>query len=1147
MTEITYHLHYQFEEGPWNKQTLRPGENIIGRSTDCTICLPENEISRQHASLKVDADGCWVTDLGSHNGTKLEGVRLDPNTAVEVKPEQVITIGKCRLLIMTAIQQTSLADDPPADMPIDNDHHTTPTNLPRPGASLKDVDRQGGKQSVPFMLKYRKGTDRPWVEVKLHAGDHIIGRDRTCDIILLDKVVSRRHARLEVEEDGLWVMDLGSANGTQLDEAPLSPRLRTRLQPEQHISIIDFELTVTPDVIEKSADFKTPDDIDILLDTLAEKAPIAPAADPDSEIGETMIGESIHVDTPVSSAPLNLAGQDRITIGRAPDNHIVLKHPGVSRYHAVIERLGKRTRITDLHSDNGVYINNQHVKNRYGWLQQGDILKIGPYKIAFTGNELHPSEIEGYTIDARHLQKWVTKSVNLLNDISLYIDENEFIAVVGMSGSGKSTLLNAINGFNKATHGQVLINGVNLYQQYEMFRQEMGNVPQQDIIHMELTPEQTLQYAARLRMPADTTTEERKTAITETLTDLGLDERKDVPVAKLSGGQIKRVSIGMELLTKPHLFFLDEPTSGLDPGTEYEMMKLLRELADQGRTVIIITHATANVMFCDKVLILGEGGNLAFYGPPEYALEYFDTYRTPRERLEKNMEFNDIYRILDDEQRGTAEEWKQRFLTSKYALYSQSQIPDEQISPPEGGKSAQRKRVSTLGQFKILSGRNLRIFMQDRATLFFTLALAPILGLMNFIWGAHLFDPVTGNTQKVMGMWFMTAIIALLVGVMGGVREIVKENAIYRRERAVGLKAMPYIMSKAWIGAGLAVYQGIVLSLFVLVLVRPTLPGPGSYLAFLVTLVLGIGCGYSLGLLISAIAPNQNAALIILLGILIPQFLFSGILQPLNMIPFGRIISPIISTRWTSEAFVKLTGIGDVLAGDPCWQMSLEERRALTKEEKENCPCMGASIFEECASIPGIQSPDYYTGQAQAALIDPRPVQPLEPELIWITPTFRATPTQVGTPTFYPTPTPIPLETLDDINLIEYQMTRQAQFSEYQGSMEEQLQVYQTTAQSQVSSYFEDEKDAMTQYQQDGVAEYENYIDGLDAFGDDLVQWETSRQEAIGAAEAILWQIYQDYGQTFRNSIISRWAALIFIILLQFVVTLIIQRRKESS
>ena len=1146
MTEKTYYLHYQFEVRPWDKRLLHPGEHIIGRSQDNSICLPEKEISRQHASLKVAEDGCWITDLGSHNGTKLEGNLIEPHTAVEVKPEQVITMGKYRLLIMVTKQKASIAIDPSSGDPRKDDHHTTPTNLPRPGASLKDVDREDVGQFVPFMLKYRKGKDRPWAEVQLHSGDHIIGRDRSCDIILLDKVVSRRHVRLEVEEDGLWIMDLGSANGTQLDNAPLSPRLRTQLQPEQQISIIDFELIVTPVVVTEPGEEKTPDDGELLFETIAEKAPLAPTPLEKSGIGETMIGESIHVETPVSSAPLNLAGQDRITIGRAPDNHIVLKHPGVSRYHAVIERLGKRTRITDLHSDNGVYINNQHIKNRYGWLQQGDTLKIGPYKIAFTGNELHPSEIEGYTIDVRHLQKWVTKSVNLLNDISLYIDENEFVAVVGMSGSGKSTLLNAINGFSKATHGQVLVNGVDLYQQYEMFRQEMGNVPQQDIIHMELTPNQTLQYAARLRMPADTTPEERKTAINETLTDLGLEERKDVPIAKLSGGQIKRVSIGMELLTKPHLFFLDEPTSGLDPGTEYEMMKLLRELADQGRTVIIITHATANVMFCDKVLILDEGGNLAFYGPPEYALEYFDTYRTPRERLEKNMEFNDIYRILDDEKRGTAEEWKQRFLTSKYALYSQSQIADEQISQPEGGKSEQRKRVSRLGQFKILSGRNLRIFMQDRATLFFTLALAPILGLMNFIWGAHLFHPVIGNTQKVMVMWFMTAIIALLVGVMGGVREIVKENAIYRRERAVGLKVMPYIMSKAWIGGGLAIYQGLILSLFVLVFIRPTLPGPSSYLAFLITLILGIGSGYSLGLLISAIAPNQNTALIILLGILIPQFLFSGMLQPLNRIPLGGVISPLISTRWTSEAFVKITAIGDKLVMDPCWQMLPEERRTLTEEEKENCPCMGASIFQQCAAIPGIQSHDYYTDQAQSALNNPRPPQPQEPELIWITPTFRATPTQVATPTFYPTPTPVPLETLVDINLIEYQLTRQAQFSEYQGSIEEQLRDYQVTAQAQVSSYIENEKDAVTQYQQDSVGEYEDYIENLEAYGDELVDWETNRQEAIGAAEAILWQIYQDYGHTFRNSIISRWIALISIITIQIVITLIVQRRKEN-
>src|SRR5262249_32093625 len=196
---------------------------------------------------------------------------------------------------------------------------------------------------------------------------------------------------------------------------------------------------------------------------------------------------------------------------------------------------------------------------------------------------------------------------------------------------------------------------------YDLFRGEIGYVPQRDIVHMELTPQSALDYAAQLRMPPDTTRAERQGRVQEVLADLDLGERKSAPISQLSGGQLKRVSIGVELLTKPRLFFLDEPMSGLDPGTEYEMMKLLRQLADQGRTVVLITHATKNVMLCDKVAFLARGGYLSYFGPPDAALAYFDQYRTARERREKEMEFDDIYSILDDPRRGTPAEWAARF------------------------------------------------------------------------------------------------------------------------------------------------------------------------------------------------------------------------------------------------------------------------------------------------------------------------------------------------------------------------------------------------------------------------------------------------------------------------------------------------------
>jgi ABC transport system ATP-binding/permease protein len=266
-------------------------------------------------------------------------------------------------------------------------------------------------------------------------------------------------------------------------------------------------------------------------------------------------------------------------------------------------------------------------------------------------------DTRGLKVEAIGLNKWVRKDLNILQNISLAFQPRELIVVVGQSGGGKSTLVDAIIGYRPATHGQVLVNGTNVYRNFDAVRNDIGFVPQRDIIHTGLTVYQALDYTARLRMPRDTSKAERHKRIMEVLEDLDLVHRKDNPISRLSGGQQKRVSIGVELLTSPGLFFLDEPTSGLDPGTETAFMHLMRRLADQGRTIVLVTHATKNVMLADKVVFLARGGYMAWFGPPDEALSYFDSYRSERERRAREMEFDQIYAILDDPSKGSAEEW----------------------------------------------------------------------------------------------------------------------------------------------------------------------------------------------------------------------------------------------------------------------------------------------------------------------------------------------------------------------------------------------------------------------------------------------------------------------------------------------------------
>jgi len=641
---------------------------------------------------------------------------------------------------------------------------------------------------------------------------------------------------------------------------------------------------------------------------------------------------------------LDLSGQDRITIGRSADNTIHFDHPAVSRFHAIIERMGKRFRITDTQSANGVYVNGALVEEQ-AWLKEGDYIKVGPYDFVFTGLGIQVDPAQGYTIEARGIHKWVTKDLNLLKNISLDIGANEFLAIVGMSGAGKTTFMDTINGYRPATDGEVYINGTSLYENYDMFRDDIGYVPQRDIVHMELTPWMALDYAGQLRFPPDTSRKERDEAVEQTLKDLGLWERKDVVISRLSGGQLKRVSIGVELLTRPRLLFLDEPTSGLDPGTEFEMMKLMRKLADQGRTVMVVTHTTKNVMLCDKVVILGTGGYLVFYGAPEDALAYYDGYRTAREKLERTMEFDEIYRLLEDSQRGTPADWAERF---KQSVYGEQAVAVEEPAAPSAGLSMaqlsaaaapsikQAKKISSLRQLAILSARNMRILFQDRVSLGMILLLAPVLGLMAAIWGRNIYDETNGNIEFVMGLWFMSAVVAMLVGAMSSVREIVKEADIYKRERAVGLKIIPYIFSKMWLGFIMALYQGGVILGIALLLVDVPVPGKEVYFEFFITIVLGVVTGYLIGLLISAAVPNQNTALIALIAVVVPQLLLGGLLIPLEEIPVGNEISHAIFSRWTFEGFIISQGMGDTLAEDMCWKLPSEERSALTNVSSPN-------------------------------------------------------------------------------------------------------------------------------------------------------------------------------------------------------------------
>jgi ABC transport system ATP-binding/permease protein len=774
-----------------------------------------------------------------------------------------------------------------------------------------------------------------------------IGRADENAVILNEPNVSRYHAELVWNGDRYFIQDLSSYCGTWVNSDKLDSQAPTPLIDGDTIRIGSF---------------------DVRFLTVVNVPPI--------ELGikrqeATVFGQSSNSTALASpTAVLDLRGRSSFSIGRDRENDTAIDHPTVSRFHAHIERKDGSLYITDLSSTNGTFVNGKSITETR-LLRPGDTIRIGPSRMVLHTDEkiIQENEQGNLRLDARNIKKVVSKNTTILNDISVSIMPREFVVIAGVSGGGKSTLLDALNGFRPATSGSVLVNSTDLYKNFNAFRTQIGYVPQDDIIHKELTVCQALNFAARLRMPADTTDVERKRRLNEVLDDLELTHRQNVPVKNLSGGQRKRVSIGVELLTKPSLFFLDEATSGLDPGTEAQIMRLLRKLADQGRTILLITHATKNVTLCDLVVFLAKGGRVAYFGPPDEAIQYFGV-----------REFDEIYDKVEDEL--SPEEWQKRYKESpqyqKYVVERQSpltpQSDGQQARPKQQHSASQTKNISGWRQFLILSQRNLAILMRDRASLILMLAIAPILGILDFItWQRTLFDPLKGDAGQAITMLFVAALIAVLVGSLATMREIVKEVEIYRRERAIGLQILPYILSKVWIGVLLALYQAAIFLLTKKLAVE--IPGGADTLvSFYITLVLATVAGMVMGLLVSALSPNQNVAPLLTIIFLVPQITFGGGMLPIRSFGSpGQLINQITLTKWSFEALVTATELGLDVAEDSCWQLPEGQRKQLTEEEKsQRCQCLGKKLFQSC-EFPGLKA------KYEPTVDEPEPQRPTSP------------------------------------------------------------------------------------------------------------------------------------------------------------------------
>ncbi|NEU83120.1 ATP-binding cassette domain-containing protein [Nostoc sp. UIC 10630] len=640
------------------------------------------------------------------------------------------------------------------------------------------------------------------------------------------------------------------------------------------------------------------------------------------------------------------------SIGSDKYNDLVIPDKSVDKGHAKIAFKEGQYYLLDEGSTNGTRVGGIRLEAyRFRALTDGNLIELGsviveikisspaPAKIPiFHARQRQTLSIERMRLDAINLKKSSSPilGTTLLNDISVSFFPQEFVIIAGVSGGGKSTLMDALNGQRRA-RGKVFVNGCDLYKNFNAFKNKIGYVPQDDIVHSELTVGEALNYAAHLRLPSASPSK-RQQRIQEVLEQLQLTGRKNVSIGRLSGGQRKRVSIGVELISNPSIFFLDEATSGLDPGTELQIMHLLRSLADAGSLVILITHATKNVAIADMVVFLAKGGRLAYVGPPKLAFSYF-----------KVKDFDSIYARVEHQL--SPSEWEQGF--KSYAFYKKF-VSERQKTIPQNSIKPVLVKPDFLQQWGVLCRRNLAILLKNKISLALMLLGAPILGSLNFaLWKPDLFNTKIGNAGQAITMLFVTVIMAVMSGALATMSEIAKETAIYRRERSAGLGIVPYVASKFQLAFLLALYQSAILLVCMNSAVKLNVDNSTLTLMYLSLFLASFG-SMILGLLVSAIAPSQSVAPLLTILVLVPQVVFGGGILPANEFnSVGKTFNQMMLTKYPFESLVSLSGLGADVAKDSCWQKTEQQRKALSEKQSLGCRCYGASVFNKC-KFPGI-------------------------------------------------------------------------------------------------------------------------------------------------------------------------------------------------
>jgi ABC-type multidrug transport system ATPase subunit/pSer/pThr/pTyr-binding forkhead associated (FHA) protein len=886
----------------------------VGRDgSDCQIVFDGNEwpmVSRKHAEFRVEGERNLLVDLNSRFGTFLDGRQLSAPSEIRAGSRVQFGPGGPVLLVMRIAPAQAAAGPAPEE-------RIAPT------ASYRE----------PAFLELQ--TDGAVQRFEVARDISSIGRDMNMDIrIAADAgLVSRRHAVIKRLENRFELIDQDSFNGTLLNgQRIVAASLLSdgdRIQLGRGGPVLYFRDPANPAAKRHAGAAPNRESVPATIMAPAQMVdnaqprgaqPMAGAQAMDQRVAGTGGQTPAVVQAFEGNAPL--------TIGRATDIDVRLDGLQISNYHARVSKSNGAAFIEDTGSTNGVYVNGTRIKSKVQ-ISGSDTVQIGPF-LLLVDPERGVAVLDTRSktrIDAIDITKIVPNragggTIKLLDDVDLTIQPNEFVGLLGPSGAGKSTLMDALNGMRPATNGLVLVNGQDLYEHLDSLKQSIGYVPQDDIIHRELTVYRTLYYVARLRLSSDVSSQEIDQIINEVMDVTGLSERRDVPVGQLSGGQRKRVSIAVELITKPSIIYLDEPTSGLDPATEEKVMKLFRQIAESGRTVILTTHAMENVKLFDKIVVLMRG-KLVFYGGPQAALRHVgaDSFKDLYDKLEAPIETG-VSKLpslpanataeqkrshkLQREQiaEEVAEEWKRRF--------TETEDYKTNILQPLGALKGQQQAATPtkhrptvtdgLRQWKTLAQRYIEVLRHDKFNLLILFGQAPIVAFLTYL--------VVDKESSRDFPYFVLALVSVWFGTSIAAREIIKERAVYNRERMVNLGLLPYVGSKLLVLSLIVGLQCILLfgSLRVLQ-VTGLMELPGDYYGVpqLLVMILTGMVGIALGLFVSAIVKTSEMATSFVPLMLIPQLLFCGLVG----VPKGayKYVGVIMPATWSFDEMKRLSSL----------------------------------------------------------------------------------------------------------------------------------------------------------------------------------------------------------------------------------------------